>query len=150
MRHLAPDGKDIPLLPVRAARTYDPSAGSEHKEQVKVIRWWDGSRERAGAHLLYKLPYYALYAVPNAGLRSVMLGSRMKQEGLRAGVPDLCLAVVRAPWHGFYAELKYGANKASTMQADYLAYLHDAGYHTGTYWSAETCIDAIQDYLDSK
>ena len=34
-----------------------------------------------------------LYAVPNGGYRNAREAARFKAEGVRSGVPDLCLAV---------------------------------------------------------
>lgn len=40
-----------------------------------------------------------LYHIPNEGKRSLKEGARMKAEGLKAGVPDLCLPVARGGYH---------------------------------------------------
>ncbi len=150
LRAFSPDDRTPELLPVRAARTYDPSAGSEHKEQVKVIAAWDGTRNRAGLAFKYGLPIYALYAVPNAARRGPQLGAWMKAEGLRAGIPDLQLDVARDGFHGLRIEMKFGRNQESEAQTEVLDHLRRQGFKTYTFWTADVAIDAIQDYLDRK
>lgn len=47
-----------------------------------------------------------MYHIPNEGKRSVVRGAQMKAEGLRKGVPDICLPVSRHGFHALYIELK--------------------------------------------
>lgn len=150
LRAFAPDDKVIAELPVRKARTFDPAAGSEHKEQAAVIRWWDGTRHRAGAHLVYGLPIYALFSVPNSGRRSIMQAVWLKEEGLRRGIPDLQLAVPRGIYHGAVAEMKFGGGHETDEQTECLAFFKAQGYRTGVFWTAETAIAFFSDYLGGK
>lgn len=139
-----------PIPDLIEKRERDPSAGSEHKEQAKVIRWWDGTRDRAGAHVAYKLPHFALYAVPNGGFRTQMGGWALKAEGVRSGILDLGMDVARGKYHGWRAEMKYGRNKESEAQIEVGLFLRSQGYFVGTFWSADDCIDSLIDYLEGK
>ena len=47
-----------------------------------------------------------MYHIPNEGKRSVVRGAQMKAEGLRKGVPDICLPVARHGFHALYIEMK--------------------------------------------
>ena len=47
-----------------------------------------------------------LYHIPNGGSRHKAEAGRLKAEGVKAGVPDLCLPVARGGFHGLYVELK--------------------------------------------
>jgi hypothetical protein len=51
---------------------------SEHEEQREVVKWFrqtfDGVR---------------IFAIPNGGARSITTATRLKVEGVSAGVPDL-------------------------------------------------------------
>jgi len=51
---------------------------SEHEEQVAFINWFRS-----------KYPNYFIFAVPNGGNRNKIEASRLKKEGVTAGVPDL-------------------------------------------------------------
>lgn len=127
-----------------------PSEGSEWREQQRVVRWWDGTRERAGAHIRWKLPSFALYAVPNGGSRGGQEGFWMKLTGTRSGIPDLQLDAPRGQYHGMRIEMKYGRGKESEAQIEVATYLRSAGYFCGTYWNADDAMDAICDYLDGR
>lgn len=143
--------KSEDATPVPAKRERDPDAGSEGKEQIRVIRWWDGTRERLGAHVHYKLPQFVLAHVPNgAGRLSAQLAGFLKAMGLRPGNPDLHLYVPRGRFHGAVCEMKYGRNKESENQIDFLEHFRAAGWAVRTAWSGDEAIDFFQDYLDGK
>jgi hypothetical protein len=51
-------------------------------------------------------------------LRRRVAAGKMKGEGVRPGIPDLMLAVVRAPWSGIFLEMKrVRGGRTSTEQA---------------------------------
>ena len=59
---------------------------SETTEQIKLFTW---ARQQAEY-----IPELALmYHVPNEGKRKQTTGQIMKAEGMKAGVPDICLPV---------------------------------------------------------
>lgn len=118
-----------------------PVIRSEHQEQVDVISWWNMAC--AG----YGLPMCALFAIPNGGARDPITGSRLKAEGVRRGVFDLCLAVARGRFHGLYIEMKAGTNKPSEEQRDFQRYLLEAGYEATVHWDSGEAIDQIKEYL---
>ncbi len=47
-----------------------------------------------------------LYAIPNGGHRHAAVAAKLKAEGVKAGVSDLCMPHARGPFHGFYGEMK--------------------------------------------
>ena len=74
---------------------------SEAQEQCELIKWAD-SCVKTNIH-----PELAmLYAVPNGGRRDKAEAAHLKMQGVKAGVPDLCLAVPKGKYHGLYIELK--------------------------------------------
>jgi hypothetical protein len=54
----------------------------EHNLQVACVRWFD---------MQYPSCKNMLFAVPNGGQRNVVVASKLKAEGVRAGVADLIL-----------------------------------------------------------
>ena len=115
---------------------------SEHASQAAVIEWW------AIACGIYRLPECALFAIPNAAKRSFALAAYMRAEGMRAGIPDLMLAVPRGYRHGLFIELKRRPNKASPEQVDVMKYLNaGGGYRAVICWSTDEAIAAIKEYL---
>ena len=131
--------------PVRK-RIANPSAGpSEHQVQRSVIFWW------RHAHALYGLPVFALFAIPNGGLRDVITASKLKAEGLRPGIPDLMLAAPALPdYCGLYIEMKRAKGSTSEEQQDVIKYLRSVGYRCEVCWSAEEAIHVITDYLKGR
>ena len=47
-----------------------------------------------------------LHHVPNGGSRNKIEAARLRAQGVKSGVPDLCLPVARGGNHGLYIELK--------------------------------------------
>ena len=71
----------------------------EHQIQVGVFQWID----------LQKEIYPALknaFAIPNGGSRNEIEAKNLKDEGVRAGVPDICLAYPSNGYHGLFIEHK--------------------------------------------
>lgn len=122
---------------------YRTGRSSEHEQQVTVIAW---ARLKE-----YEHPELALlHAIPNAGKRSIRLAAWMKAEGLKAGVPDLCLPVARGNYHGLYIEMKWGDNTPSDEQEWWLSALGEQGYLATVCWSAGEAIETIEQYLRSE
>lgn len=114
---------------------------TEHAEQAAVIEWW------AYAHKRFKLPEFALYAVPNGNARSFSVGKALKAEGVRKGIPDLALDAPRGSFHGLRCEMKIWPNKPSDEQVAVIAYLERTGYKVAVCWSGEQAISVIKAYL---
>lgn len=114
---------------------------SEHQEQCAVIDWW------WRVHTKYRLPHFALFAVPNGGARDVITGARLKAEGVRRGALDLILAKPANNFSGLFIEMKVGDNKPSDDQKLFIAYLQEVGYKACVHWNAESAIADIVEYL---
>lgn len=94
----------------------------EHKEQCALIQWADYQRfngEPIGNYLA---------AIPNANKRHPAVGAKMKAEGLRAGFPDLILAIPVAQFHGLFIELKAVGGTLRPNQREWLERLQGMGY----------------------
>jgi hypothetical protein len=113
----------------------------EHLAQVAVFVW-----AALNQHRRPELEF--MYAVPNGGHRHRAVAAKMKAEGQRRGVPDICLPVPRGGYHGFYLEMKIKPNRLSLEQKRYLEFLKSQGYHTDVAWSSEEAIDKIEAYLE--
>ena len=47
-----------------------------------------------------------LHHIPNGGKRDSIEAKHLKIQGVKSGVPDLCLPVARKNYHALYIELK--------------------------------------------
>lgn len=133
--------RELPAVRTRQHAKQRPHA-SEHQEQSAVISWW------WRVHPTYKLPVFALFAVPNGGARDPITGSRLKAEGVRPGAYDLILAKAAKEYHGLFIEMKVGNNKPTDTQEEFGAYLVGAGYKAAVHWSATAAIAEIENYLE--
>jgi len=101
----------------------------EHNEQVALFNWARCAEEQH--------PELAvLFAVPNGGARNVVTGQRLKQEGVKRGVPDVWLPVARCGYHGLVIELKAGKGRPTREQVRWLKDLEAQG------WLALVCVGA--------
>lgn len=92
-----------------------------------------------------------LYHIPNEGKRSVRAGARLKAEGLRAGVPDICLPVARGGHHGLYIELKRRKDsKVTKEQLEWIANLVAQGYVAAVCRGCDEAISLITRYLTGR
>lgn len=142
---MAPDGKAVPDLtkPVRAytKRQHSPDDPSEWTIQASVIKWWNVVCSNFG------LPRFALFHVPNGGRRDPIEAARLKQSGVRAGIPDLALPVSRGRFHGCVIEVKDKDGRVSPEQKEVLAFFTQQGYDASVHRSAQSIMDRIEAYL---
>lgn len=96
---------------------------TEAQHQANVIKW---SQQ---PHIRSRWPELALlFHIPNGGTRDAVEGRHLKQQGVRSGVPDLCLPVPSGRYHGLFIELKTETGRASVNQKWWIERLEAAGY----------------------
>ena len=115
----------------------------EHAEQCALVRW-----AQIQAHRRPEIGL--LYAIPNGGRRDAVTGARLRAEGVRPGVPDLCLPWPSGKWHGLYIELKAPGGRASPAQRWWIERLTVAGYRADVCVGWEAAARLIMDYLGGK
>ena len=113
---------------------------SESVEQISLFRW---ARYLEAKHPALKLMHH----IPNGGQRNKATAVRLKLEGVKAGVPDICLPVARGGHHGMYIELKAEKGKPTNNQKEWLKALNDEGYFAVVCHGWEEAAKAISAYL---
>jgi VRR-NUC domain-containing protein len=93
----------------------------ERRHQVALIKWVRAVKETYPVLNL-------LYAVPNGGYRNIYVARKLKAEGVRAGVADLCLPAARRGYHGLYIEMKSEEGVATQEQKAFLRSVLEEGY----------------------
>lgn len=89
-----------------------------------------------------------LYHIPNGGRRGKAEAGRFKAEGVKSGVPDVCLPVARGGFHGLYVELKRREkSKTSEAQTDWIMRLSEQGYFAVICKGWNEAAQAITQYL---
>lgn len=114
---------------------------SEDTEQISVIDWakW---REVQYPELRW------LHHIPNGGSRNKQEAVKLKQMGVKAGVSDLCLPFPRGAYIGLYIEMKYGSNKPTKEQIEFISMMQEVGHLVLVCYSSEAAIEVIQQYLE--
>ena len=69
-----------------------------------------------------------LHHIPNGGTRDAVEAKHLKQQGVKSGVPDLCLPVPRGRYHGLYIEMKTESGHTSDEQEWWGERLQAQGY----------------------
>ena len=89
-----------------------------------------------------------MYHIPNGGLRNKSVAVRLTAEGVRRGVPDICLPVARSGYHGMYIELKRRKGGiVSKEQTEWLELLAAQNYLSLVCYGWDEAREAIKDYL---
>lgn len=114
---------------------------SEHQEQCALFHWATLNSSR--------LPELAsMFAIPNGGHRHKAVASKMKAEGVKAGVPDIFLPVARGGFHGLFIEMKFGKNKLTKNQSLWKGKLVAQYYAFSTCWGWLEAYSVIENYLE--
>ncbi len=114
----------------------------EHAEQAALFRWAEFARARLPELTL-------LHAIPNGGHRHKATAARLKAEGVKRGVPDLCLPVARSGAHGLYIELKTERGKTTPEQLGWIRALRRQGYVAEVCHGWESARSMIEHYLSA-
>ena len=123
-------------------RTYNPPVIPLEEIEQEHVFLWASMEERAYPELAM------LYAIPNGGKRAIKTAIALKAQGVKSGVPDMCLPVARGGYHGLYIELKrQKGGVVSETQREWIAALNTQGYKAIICHGAEEAIEQIRGYL---
>jgi len=113
---------------------------SEHDSQVLLFQ----------ILALYEDKYPMLkwvFAVPNGGKRHPATAVKMKAEGVKRGIPDICILYPVDEWAGCFIEMKYLKGRLTKEQKEFIAEFEHT-HKIYVCWSAVEAAHAIGDYLD--
>lgn len=114
---------------------------TEDEEQAVVIAWAKALEGRYPALAL-------LHHIPNGGLRNAVVAKKFAGQGVKSGVPDLCLPVPCHGYHGLYVEMKRRTKGAiSPSQQAWLDSLQAGGYRAVVCRGADAAKAEIANYL---
>ena len=113
---------------------------SEENEQTCLFRWAEF------AEVQYE-ELKLMYHIPNEGKRSRIAGARLKAQGLKSGVPDVCLPTAHGGYIGLYIEMKVKPNKPTENQKQWLRKLREQGHLTAVCYSWEEAKQLIEQYI---
>lgn len=113
---------------------------NEDIEQTYLFMWAKSQEAKFPELIL-------LHHIPNGGKRSIGTAKKLKAQGVKSGVPDLCLPVSRGKYHGLYIELKANNNKTSENQDKWIGALKKQGYQVNVCYGWEEASEVILNYL---
>lgn len=115
---------------------------TEAQHQANVIKW---SQQ---PHIRAKWPdLKLLFHIANGGSRDAIEGKHLKQQGVKPGVPDLCLPVARGQYHGVYLEMKAEKGKLSSSQVWWISALANQGYSCNVCYGWQQAVEFLEWYL---
>ncbi|MBQ2771062.1 MAG: VRR-NUC domain-containing protein, partial [Clostridia bacterium] len=112
----------------------------EAQEQTALFRW------TLAVRTIYPL-LRLLFHIPNGGRRDTIEARRLKEQGVKKGVPDLFLPVARAPYHGLFIEMKTDTGQPTQAQKWWLEELRTQGYLALVAHGQDEARGILQDYL---
>ncbi len=87
----------------------------EHDHQSLFFLWLRRNEDR---HPILK----RFFAIPNGGYRHKTTALKLRAEGVKPGVLDVCLPVARKGHTGLWIEFKAGKNTLTDYQADWKSF----------------------------
>lgn len=114
---------------------------TEHSEQVAIFDW---------AKLMSnKYPdLNLLYAIPNGGKRHITTARKLKREGSKSGMPDMCLPVSRFGFNSLYIELKSEKGSLSQFQKQKAKELAMSNNFVACCYGYQSAIDILEIYIN--
>lgn len=120
-------------------KAYEPT---EAEIQVTLFQWFS---LQSGKYPELELAY----AVPNGGSRHPLEAANLKRQGVKPGVPDICLPVPRGDYAGLYLELKRGTGgKVSENQKWWIEKLKGQGYKAVVCAGFDEASKAVLNYMN--
>ncbi len=114
-----------------------PTEDAEQRTLISWCRWMEGQHSDFGMIL----------HIPNGEYRTPTTGKRLKAQGVRAGVPDLFLAVTTKDFGGLWIELKSQNGRVRPEQHEWIKKLQLHGYSAHVCYGWQHAAKVICDYL---
>ncbi|MBO5449790.1 MAG: VRR-NUC domain-containing protein [Ruminococcus sp.] len=128
----------------------------EHAEQAALFCWTDfATHDRRITQVVVfgeKMSVLDfLHAIPNGGYRNKTTAAKLKAEGVKPGVPDICLPYPVGEFHGLYIEMKReSGGRLSDRQKIWIAYLQSQNYAACVCNGFEEARDVLLAYLSGR
>ena len=111
----------------------------EHKLQAACVRWY---------RLQYPKMKHNLFAVPNGSKRDVIIGAKLKEEGVLSGVSDLILLKSNRFYGALLIEMKTPEGRQSDTQKEWQQKITNDGFKYVIVRSLEDFQREVKQYLE--
>ena len=116
---------------------------TEAQHQANVFRWTKQPKIRS------KWPELALlFHVKNETAEGAGRVAADRIQGVKKGVPDLCLPVARGPYHGLWIEMKNERGRVSDAQQWWVSRLTEQNYMAAVCHGWEAAVKLLEWYLE--
>lgn len=116
---------------------------TEAQEQTTLFQW---AGMMAGKWPEMRL----LHHIANGGSRNPIEARHLKEQGVKAGIPDIFLPCARGGWHGLYIEMKRRkGGRVSIEQKKMILALRNEGYCVEVCNGWEEARDIITAYMEA-
>lgn len=100
---------------------------TEHELQRAFFQWLaEVGAKHNDPHVRNML--WTAHAIPNGGNRNVAEAGRLVAEGVKGGIPDVCIPIPRKGYCGLYIEFKKAGGSPSEEQRIFLNTLASMGF----------------------
>lgn len=112
---------------------------TEAQEQTTLFQWAAYRRE---------LELRSMFAIPNGGSRNPIEARHLKEQGVKAGVPDIFVPCMRGGYGGLFIEMKrQKGGRLSEDQKKMIDNLRCCGYRVEVCEGWEKARDVITEYM---
>lgn len=112
---------------------------TEAQEQTTLFQWAAYQRP---------LEIRCMFSIPNGGSRNQIEALHLKQQGVKAGVPDIFVPCMRGGYGGLFIEMKRRkGGRLSEAQREMIDNLRCCGYRVEVCEGWEKARDVIKEYL---
>ena len=117
---------------------------TEAQEQATLFEW--------AARAQGRYPELALmHHIANGGSRHPVEARHLKEQGVKAGIPDLFLPCARGGFHGLYIEMKRRkGGRVSIEQKKTIIALREQGYRVEVCEGWEKAREVIKEYMEGE
>lgn len=121
-------------------RKAKPRNDLEHQLQKSFFEW---------LQLQYPDIFKVTFAIPNAAKRSFVTAAKLKEEGLKSGVPDVFIAKPAGGLSGLFIEFKVKPNSCTEKQAEMIKLFNANGYLAIVCFDIDSAMQLLSQYLAS-
>lgn len=117
--------------------------------QTKTYKKYEGTEDnfqRALAKYLNMKGVLYMHP-PNGGTRNIIEATKLKNMGVKSGVPDILIFNRKNGHSGLAIELKVKYNKPSENQLEFMKLLTGEGWLCVVSYSLDECIDLVDSYM---
>ena len=121
------------------------SPQTEHAHQKAFFAWLN-----IEAHYKRHPMATVAFAIPNGGKRDAITASRLKAEGVKPGVADICYPVPHSPYHSLWIEMKKPTKgKVAPHQDNWAITMRVCGHAVVTCYGWKAARQAFLNYTNS-